>query len=55
MVALYSLYRPIKDLNGVNNIVQDGVAAAKRIFEVLDTEPEIRDQPGAVDAVPGIQ
>ncbi|HET7317903.1 MAG TPA: lipid A export permease/ATP-binding protein MsbA [Nitrospirota bacterium] len=49
MTALYFLYRPIKDLNGVNSIVQDGVAAAKRIFEVLDTQAEIRDKPGAVD------
>ncbi|MFA5072408.1 MAG: lipid A export permease/ATP-binding protein MsbA [Nitrospirota bacterium] len=48
MTALYLLYRPIKDLNSVNNTVQDGVAAARRIFEVLDTEPEIKNQAGAV-------
>jgi ATP-binding cassette, subfamily B, bacterial MsbA len=48
MAALYFLYRPLKELNGVNNMVQDGVAAAKRIFEVLDTEPEIKNRPGAV-------
>jgi subfamily B ATP-binding cassette protein MsbA len=41
-------YRPLRELNGVNNTVQDGVAAAKRIFEVLDTEPEIKDRTGAV-------
>jgi subfamily B ATP-binding cassette protein MsbA len=28
-------------------MVQDGIAAARRIFEVLDTEPEITNQPGA--------
>ncbi len=48
MTALYFLYRPIKDLNNVNSTVQDGVAAAKRIFEVLDTAPEIWDRAGAV-------
>src|SRR5208283_2062610 len=48
LTALYLMYRPIKDLNSVNNIVQDGVAAAKRIFEVLDTEPEIQNRQGAV-------
>jgi subfamily B ATP-binding cassette protein MsbA len=32
MVALVFFYRPLKDLNGINNIVQDGIAAAKRIF-----------------------
>jgi subfamily B ATP-binding cassette protein MsbA len=47
MTALYLLYRPIKDLNNLNNVVQDGVAAAKRIYEVLDTEPEIKNRDGA--------
>jgi len=48
LTALYLMYRPIKDLNSVNNIVQDGVAAAKRIFDVLDTEPEIKNREGAI-------
>ena len=47
-VALVFFYRPLKDLNGINNIVQDGIAAAKRIFEVLDTEPEIVNKKGAI-------
>ncbi|MHB8844116.1 MAG: lipid A export permease/ATP-binding protein MsbA [Nitrospirota bacterium] len=46
--ALVFFYRPLKDLNGINNMIQDGVAAAKRIFEVLDTQPEIRDGKDAV-------
>ncbi|HSQ78599.1 MAG TPA: lipid A export permease/ATP-binding protein MsbA [Nitrospirota bacterium] len=45
--ALVFFYRPLKDLNGINNIVQDGIAAAKRIFDVLDTRPEIKDSKGA--------
>jgi subfamily B ATP-binding cassette protein MsbA len=47
-VALVFFYRPLKDLNGINNVVQDGIAAAKRIFEVLDTEPEIGNKEGAI-------
>jgi subfamily B ATP-binding cassette protein MsbA len=47
MAALIFFYRPLRELNGVNTTVQDGVAAAKRIFEVLDTQPEIRDRQGA--------
>ncbi len=43
-MALVFFYRPLKDMNGVNNIIQDGMAAARRIFEVLDTKPEICDQ-----------
>jgi subfamily B ATP-binding cassette protein MsbA len=46
--ALVFFYRPLKDMNGINNVVQDGIAAAKRIFEVLDTEPEIRNKIGAI-------
>jgi subfamily B ATP-binding cassette protein MsbA len=42
--ALVFFYRPLKDLNGINNVVQDGIAAAKRIFEVFDTQPEIKDR-----------
>jgi subfamily B ATP-binding cassette protein MsbA len=47
------LYEPVKRLSGVNNTVQQGLAAATRIFEVLDTVPEIQDKPGARD-LPGI-
>jgi len=47
--ALVFFYRPLKDMNGINNIVQDGIAAAKRIFEVLDTEPEIQNRTGAIE------
>jgi len=48
MTALLLLYKPIKDLNNLNNVVQDGVAAAKRIYEVLDTEPEIKNRDNAI-------
>jgi ATP-binding cassette, subfamily B, bacterial MsbA len=50
MAAIFFLYRPIKELNGVNNTVQDGIAAATRIFDVLDTVPEIKNRPDAVTA-----
>ena len=46
--ALVFFYRPLKELNGINNVIQDGIAAAKRIFDVLDTEPEIRNRPDAI-------
>lgn len=48
MLALVFFYRPLKELNGINNVIQDGMAAAKRIFDVLDTEPEIKDSEGAM-------
>ena len=47
LAALLMLYEPVKRLSGVNNTVQQGLAAAARIFEVFDTVPEIQDKPGA--------
>ncbi len=47
LAALFMLYKPMKRLSKVNNLIQNGLAAAHRIFEVLDTEPEVVDQPGA--------
>jgi subfamily B ATP-binding cassette protein MsbA len=47
LTALLMLYEPIKHLSGVNNTVHQGLAAAVRVFEVLDLQAEIGDQPGA--------
>jgi len=47
LTALLMLYEPVKRLSNVNNTVQQGLAAASRIFEILDTVPEIVNKPGA--------
>jgi len=49
MTALFMLYEPVKRLSQVNNIIQQGIAAATRVFEVLDTLPDVKESPGAVD------
>ncbi len=43
-----SFYEPIRRLTDIDNILQQAVAAAERIFELLDQEPDIRDAPDAV-------
>lgn len=43
MAALLSLIRPFKKLSQVNSIVQQAVAAVKRIYEVLDVQPSIKE------------
>jgi ATP-binding cassette, subfamily B, bacterial MsbA len=43
VVALFALMQPIRTLSSVNIEVQQGLAAAARIFDVLDTEPAIRE------------
>ena len=49
LAALLMLYEPVKRLSNVNNSIQQGLAGAFRIFEILDTVPEIRNKPGARD------
>ncbi len=47
LAALLLSYQPVKALAGLNNTLQEGLAAAQRVFAVLDIEPEIVDAPGA--------
>ena len=49
LVALMLLYEPVKHLTSVNNVIQQGLAAAERVFDILDISPEIADAPDAVD------
>jgi subfamily B ATP-binding cassette protein MsbA len=52
MTALFMIYAPIRDLNKVNLEVQEGLAAAVRVFELLDTTPEIKEAEGAFPLPP---
>lgn len=45
--ALLMLYRPMKSLVQTNNMVQEGLAAGTRIFELLDERPDVTDRNGA--------
>jgi subfamily B ATP-binding cassette protein MsbA len=47
ITALLLAYQPLKSLANLNASLQEGLAAAQRIFEVIDVEPTIRDRPGA--------
>jgi subfamily B ATP-binding cassette protein MsbA len=46
MFSLFSMVKPIKELGKVNNALQEGVAAAERIFAILDQPPEVADHAG---------
>ncbi len=48
LFALFLLMPPIKELSSVNNRIQEATAAGIRIFEILDTEPMIRNAANAV-------
>ena len=47
-----SLYKPVRALSKLTTIFTKGMAAAERIEDVLSTEPDIRDRPGAILAPP---
>ncbi len=49
MVAVPLLYQPLKALASVQTALQEGVAAAARIFSLLDREPAIVDCEDAVE------
>ena len=51
LAALLMLYQPIKSLSSVQNVFQEGLAAAVRVFGLMDRNPEIQDAPG-VPALP---
>jgi len=44
------LVSPIRELGERYNVLQAALASAERVFQVLDTEPEVRAGPGARDA-----
>lgn len=43
LFAIFQLMPPIKELSNVNNRVQEATAAGRRVFEILDTQPNIQD------------
>jgi ATP-binding cassette, subfamily B, bacterial MsbA len=47
ITALLLAYQPVKSLASLNASLQEGLAAAQRVFDVLDIEPAIRDRPAA--------
>ncbi|MEW5913864.1 MAG: lipid A export permease/ATP-binding protein MsbA [Thermodesulfobacteriota bacterium] len=54
LTALILLYEPVKRLSSLNNDIQNGLAAAERVYRVLDEPVEIAEKPGAVE-LPALQ
>jgi ATP-binding cassette subfamily B protein len=45
---MWQFYMPVQSLGDMNHRVQHALTAAERVFEVLDTQPEIPDAPGSI-------
>lgn len=47
VVSMFSLIKPVKELSQIHIKLQEGMAAAERVFEVIDAPETISDSPDA--------
>ncbi len=52
LASLVMIYDPIKGISDINSPVQKGLAAAERVFSLLDTKSDIVDAPDAYPLPP---
>lgn len=52
LTALVMIYEPIKAVSKINATIQQGLAAAVRIFQLLDQKPDILSKDNAVELAP---
>ena len=52
VTALLTTISPTKSVAEVSANIQQGLAAAERLFELMDTAPEVKDRPGAAPLAP---
>ena len=45
LVFLFTVFQPLKELGGLNNRIQTGLAAAERIFDTIDEHREVYEKP----------
>jgi subfamily B ATP-binding cassette protein MsbA len=48
LAAVLMLYEPVKKMSKLNNLLQQGLAATDRIFDILERESEIKEAPNPV-------
>jgi ATP-binding cassette, subfamily B, bacterial MsbA len=53
VAALLLVYQPFKRLGRTNNTIQSGIAAAERVFEMMDHPTDTPDAPDAIELAPG--
>ena len=49
---LATFFDPIQQLSNLYTTYQQGMAALDKIFDLLDTDPDLTDKPGAIDPRP---
>jgi len=49
MAAVLLLYDPVKKLSGLNNAIQQGLASVDRIFDIIETQSDIKEHKNPVE------
>jgi ATP-binding cassette subfamily B protein len=49
MTLVAQFYAPLQELTNMSQQIQQAATSGQRVFEVLDTEPDMTDKPGAVE------
>jgi subfamily B ATP-binding cassette protein MsbA len=49
VAGLSLMYKPLRKVSVMNNTVQDAMASAERVFAILDTPQEIKDDKNAIE------
>jgi subfamily B ATP-binding cassette protein MsbA len=52
LFALIMIYEPIKGVSKINNALQQGIAAAERVFQILDMVPDVAEKEEAAKLAP---
>jgi subfamily B ATP-binding cassette protein MsbA len=52
LTALIMIYEPLKSVSKINSTLQQGIAAAERVFDILDIESEVVERKDAVELSP---
>ena len=52
LTALIMIYEPIKGISAINNTLQQGIAAAERVFDVLDVKIDVAEKKDAIELPP---
>jgi subfamily B ATP-binding cassette protein MsbA len=51
IASILMIYRPVKSLSNINTSIQEGIHASKRLFTMLDAEPEIIEESAPLHTV----
>jgi len=52
LAYVHRFYMPVRQISRVYSTMQSAMAASERIFEIMDTQPQVREWPDAVELPP---